>query len=74
MIELTKLNGEDIIINADMIENIRSRPDTLITLSNGDYIMVKEKRREVMDKVIAYKKKINSADDRNPSKLEEEEE
>ena len=59
MIDVTKLNGEGIVLNAELIETIESRPDTLITLTSGNKIMVKEKVDEVIEKVEKYRKKIN---------------
>ncbi len=58
MIRLTKLNGEPIIINADLIEFIETTPDTLITLTTGKKIIVKEKEEEVIEKIIKYKAQI----------------
>ena len=48
MIKVTRLNKEPVVINSDLIKYIESHPDTLITLINGDKILVKEK----MDVVI----------------------
>jgi len=59
MITVTRLNGETITLNADLIESIETRPDTLITLTTGNKIMVKEKVSEITDKVVEYKRKIN---------------
>jgi len=58
LIRLTKLNGEPIIINADLIEFIETTPDTLITLTTGKKIIVKEKEEEVIEKIIKYKAQI----------------
>lgn len=54
MIELTKLNGETFTLNAFMIEQIQSLPDTTITLTNGKKIVVKSKETEVIQKITAY--------------------
>ena len=58
MIEVTKLNEKKIVINADFIESIEETPDTVITLSNGKKVIVKESRQEVKNLVILYKKEI----------------
>lgn len=47
MIELTRLNGETFLLNALMIEQIQSHPDTTITLINGKKIVVKSAEAEV---------------------------
>ncbi|HLR91794.1 MAG TPA: flagellar FlbD family protein [Atopostipes sp.] len=48
MIELTRLNGETFILNATMIEQIQSYPDTTITLVNGKKLVVKNSEAEVV--------------------------
>lgn len=58
MIEVTKMNEKKIVINADLIESIEETPDTVITLSNGKKVIVKESRQEVKNLVILYKKEI----------------
>ncbi len=59
MINVTKLNGDSIILNAELIETVESRPDTLITLTTGNKIMVKEKVAEIIKRVEDYKKHVN---------------
>jgi len=54
MIELTRLNNEKIVVNADLIEFLERTPDTLVTTSTGKKLMVKETIDEVIEKVIAY--------------------
>lgn len=58
MIELTKLNGETFIINAFMIEQIQSFPDTTITLTNGKKIVVQTEESKVVQKINDYYKFI----------------
>jgi flagellar protein FlbD len=54
MIELTRLNNEKIVVNADLIEFVERTPDTLVTTTTGKKLMVKETIDEVVEKVIAY--------------------
>ncbi len=61
MIEVTKLNGKKLIVNAEMIETIEETPDTVISFTNGKKIIVKESRQEVKNLVILYKKDLFSA-------------
>ncbi len=56
MIKLTKLNGEEVVVNAELIELIKDTPDTVITLTTKRKILVKETVDEVIKKVIFYKK------------------
>lgn len=61
MITVTRLNGEKITINADMVELIEVTPDTVISMVSGKKILVTESAQTVQDKVIEYKRKIFSA-------------
>ena len=47
MIQLTRLNDDVFTLNAIMIEQIQSYPDTTITLINGKKIVVKEPEKVV---------------------------
>lgn len=54
MIELKRLNGTTFILNAFLIEQIESLPDTTITLTNGKKMVVQTSSEELMQKVTAY--------------------
>ena len=58
MIRLTRLNHQEITINAEIIEHVESTPDTLIKLTNGQTIMVRESVDQVIERVIEYKRRI----------------
>lgn len=58
MIEVTKLSGERILINSDLFEIVEETPDTVITLSTGKKIIVKESRQEIKNLVELYRKDI----------------
>lgn len=58
MIRLTRLNGRSFVLNADLIENIETTPDTVITLLNGRTYMVREKIDLVRKLVIRYRRLI----------------
>ncbi|MBP1949131.1 flagellar FlbD family protein [Virgibacillus litoralis] len=58
MVQLTRLNGELFLLNAIMIEQIQSHPDTTITLMNGKKIVVKDSESEVQQLVTDYYRKI----------------
>lgn len=62
MIEITRLNDTKLIINADMIEKVEESPDTVITLTSGNKIIVKESRQEIKNLVILYKKEVFGRD------------
>jgi len=54
MITLTKLNGNEFVLNAEMIRYVERCPDTLISLMTGETIMVAETMEEVVRRSIAY--------------------
>ena len=58
MIELTKLNGEPIVVNVDVIETLETTPDTVITLTCGKKMLVKETAATIIDKAVEFKRKI----------------
>ncbi|MDO8735314.1 MAG: flagellar FlbD family protein [Elusimicrobiota bacterium] len=57
MIKLTKLNGEEIYINTDLIEKMECYPNTTILLTTGKNTIVKETPEEVVNRIIELKKK-----------------
>ena len=63
IIEITKLNGTRILINPDLIEIIESTPDTVISLTTGRKIIVKESRQEINNLVKSYRKEISASTD-----------
>ncbi len=60
MIKLTRLNSSEIIVNSDLIEFIELTPDTIISLTTGEKILVKEKADEIINKIVEYKKLVLS--------------
>lgn len=58
MITVTRLNNTPIVVNPDLIVFIEETPDTIITLSNGDKIVVQEKVSEVIKRVLDYRRSI----------------
>ncbi|MBE5932489.1 MAG: flagellar protein FlbD [Lachnospiraceae bacterium] len=60
MIEVTRLRGAKIIINAELVECVEETPDTVITLTSGKKLVVSESGKEIVDLVIEYKRKIHN--------------
>ena len=58
MIELTRFNDTQFTLNADIIETVEETPDTVITLTTGRKVIVKESRQEVTHLVKIYKNEI----------------
>ena len=60
MIHLTRLNDSDIVVNAELIQTVEATPDTIITLTSGHTIVVKDTVDEVIRKFKDYKRDIFS--------------
>ena len=58
MIEVTKLNGVKVDINERFIEIIEETPDTVITMTTGRNLIVKESRQELRNLVKSYRKEF----------------
>ncbi|HUX44111.1 MAG TPA: flagellar FlbD family protein [Terracidiphilus sp.] len=58
MIELTRLNGSPMILNSDLIKTAESSPDTMLTLINGEKLIVREEPAEVLERVLAYRARL----------------
>jgi flagellar protein FlbD len=54
MIKLTRLDGEPFILNADLIRYVESRPDTFVTLTTGERVVVAETMDEVVARAVRY--------------------
>ena len=59
MITVTKINDRDIVVNCDLIELIETTPDTTLTTTTGRKIIVLDTVEEVINKIVAYKGRIN---------------
>lgn len=57
MIILTKLRGEEFVLNSDLIETITENPDTTILLTTGKRLIVRESQKEVIEKVAEFKRR-----------------
>ena len=58
MINLTRLNKTNLIVNSELIEFVEATPDTIITLTTGQKIIVRESVDEVIDRVVEFKRRI----------------
>jgi len=60
MIELTRLNGNAMVLNSDLIKTVESSPDTTLTLITGEKLIVREETALVVERVLAYRAKLLS--------------
>ncbi|MGA7523818.1 MAG: flagellar FlbD family protein [Acidobacteriaceae bacterium] len=58
MIHLTRLNGNPLVVNSDLIKYAEASPDTMLTLINGEKIVVLESCEEVVGRTIAYRARV----------------
>jgi flagellar protein FlbD len=58
MISVTRLDGKELFINSDHILTIEQTPDTVLALTTGVRVMVKETGEQLVDRVVAYRKRI----------------
>lgn len=58
MIEITKINGQKVLVNPDLIELVEETPDTVMTLTTGRKIIIKESRQDVKNLVKSYRQDI----------------
>ncbi len=57
MIKLSRLDGEPFVLNAELIRYVERRPDTFITLTSGDRIVVRESMESVIELAVDYQQK-----------------
>ncbi len=60
MIRLTRLSGEPFVVNAEYIKFIESTPDTILTLRDGDKVLVREPPDTVIERAIEYARSIRT--------------
>lgn len=58
MIRLTKLNGTPMVLNSDLVKTAEASPDTMLTLINGEKLIVREPIEEVVEAVLVYRAKL----------------
>jgi flagellar protein FlbD len=60
MIHLTRLNHVPLVLNSDLIESIDVTPDTVISLTTGQKLVVREPAEEVVERVLQFRRAICS--------------
>jgi len=58
MIRLTRLNGSSIALNSDLIKFVENAPDTVITLINGEKMIVRESTEELIRKLVEFRRSV----------------
>jgi len=58
MIELTRLNGKKLAVNADLIKFVEQAPDTVLTLVTGEKLVVCESSEEILQRIIDFRRTV----------------
>ena len=67
MIRLTRLDGSHIYVNAELIEFLEETPDTIVSLTTGRKLVVREAAAEVSDQMVALERRIHGAERQVPT-------
>lgn len=55
MITVSRLDGTEIVVNAELILFVEATPDTVLSMLDGGKLVVRESTDEVVERVIAYR-------------------
>ncbi len=58
MIPLIRLDGSEVVVNAELIATVEKTPDTMLTLTTGHHILVKQSVEDVVAQVVEYRRKL----------------
>jgi len=67
MIVVTRLDGRELVVNADQILTVEATPDTVLLLVGGTHLMVRESPEEVIERAVAYRRRIAAGPERRGS-------
>ena len=67
MILLTRLDGKELWVNSDQILTVEATPDTVIQLQGGLHLMVREPPEDVVDRTVAFRRRIAGGPERRGS-------
>ena len=62
MIRLTRLNRAPMVLNSDLIEHIDVTPDTVITMTTGQILRVRESADEVVERIVEFRRRLFERD------------
>ena len=58
MIQLTKLNGNPLVLNSDLVKLIENTPASVITLVNGEKIVVRESSDQILELIVEFRRRV----------------
>ena len=71
MIQVTRLDDSKVMLNVEKIQSMQAAPDTVITFTNENCIIVKEPVEEISQKILEYQRSINEPDFYHPGSFQE---
>jgi flagellar protein FlbD len=60
MIRVTRFNGSQFYLNAELIQTVESTPDTVVTLTNNVKVLVRERAEEIIARIIDYQRLVHN--------------
>ena len=60
MIIVKRFSGKEFVVNCELIEFIEATPDTVVTLVSGNKLVVLDTVEELIEKIVAFKRSVNS--------------
>jgi len=58
VIQLTRLNDQPLTVNSDLIKLVESSPDTVLTLINGEKVIVRERVEQVVERIVEFRRRV----------------
>lgn len=58
MIRLTRLNGNSLVVNSDLIKFVEQAPDTVLTLVSGEKVIVRENAEDVLNRILEFRRSV----------------
>jgi flagellar protein FlbD len=59
VITLTRLNGQPVLLNCELIESVEENGETVVTLTTGNAVVVRDRMAEIEEKVVEFKRRIH---------------
>ena len=60
MISVTRLDGREMVVNSDHILTVEHTPDTVLTLTTGARVLVKESVEEIVERTVVFRRRIGA--------------
>jgi flagellar protein FlbD len=61
VIRLRKIGGQEVVVNAELVETLEPGPQTVVHLATGNRLVVLDTADEIVAKVVEYRKAVNSS-------------